>query len=59
MMLIPWSLVGTLSSLKNVKKDVTEMRKGNECGMGFESWIEFKVGDQVQAYEEVAEKRTL
>ncbi|KAL2039456.1 hypothetical protein N7G274_007728 [Stereocaulon virgatum] len=50
---------GTLSSLKNVKKDVTEMRKGTECGMGFEKWTDFRVGDQVQAYEEIIEKRTL
>lgn len=50
---------GTLASLKNVKKDVTEMRKGNECGMGFENWTDFKQGDQVQSYEETSEKRTL
>ncbi|KAK3168148.1 hypothetical protein OEA41_004594 [Lepraria neglecta] len=50
---------GTLSSLKNVKKDVAEMRKGTECGMGFENWTDFRVGDQVQAYEEIVEKRTL
>jgi len=35
------------------------MRKGNECGMSFENWTEFQVGDQVQAYEESVEKRTL
>ena len=52
-------VLGTLSSLKNVKKDVTEMRKGNECGMGFENWTEFKQGDQVQSYEETSEKRSL
>ncbi|KPI44642.1 Translation initiation factor IF-2, mitochondrial [Cyphellophora attinorum] len=28
---------GSLSGLKNVKKDVTEMRKGSECGMAFEA----------------------
>ena len=28
--------VGIINSLKNVKKDVQEMRKGSECGMGFE-----------------------
>ncbi|KAM0798604.1 hypothetical protein BDR22DRAFT_881568 [Usnea florida] len=50
---------GTLSSLKNVKKDITETRKGNECGMGFENWTEFEPGDQVQSYEEISEKRTL
>ena len=52
-------LLGTLSSLKNVKKDVTEMRKGTECGMSFEDWAEFKVGDLVQTYEEILEKRAL
>ncbi|KAK1817641.1 translation initiation factor IF-2 [Friedmanniomyces endolithicus] len=50
---------GTISSLKNVKKDVQEMRKGTECGMGFEGWEGFEVGDQVQTYEEVSEKRKL
>ncbi|KAI9725041.1 MAG: hypothetical protein M1812_000317 [Candelaria pacifica] len=50
---------GNLASLKNVKKDVTEMRKGNECGMGFENWNDFQVGDQVQCYEEIVEKRYL
>ena len=52
-------LLGTLSSLKNVKKDVTEMRKGTECGMSFENWADFKIGDQVQTYEEIIEKRAL
>jgi translation initiation factor IF-2 len=50
---------GTISSLKNVKKDVSEMRKGTECGMGFEGWEGFEVGDQIQTYEERSEKRTL
>ncbi|KAK0783389.1 translation initiation factor IF-2 [Friedmanniomyces endolithicus] len=50
---------GTISSLKNVKKDVQEMRKGTECGMGFEGWEAFEVGDQVQTYEEISEKRKL
>lgn len=50
---------GTVSSLKNVKKDVQEMRKGTECGLGFDGWEEFEDGDQVQTYEEKVEKRTL
>ncbi|APA14419.1 hypothetical protein sscle_12g091890 [Sclerotinia sclerotiorum 1980 UF-70] len=50
---------GKLDSLKNVKKDVPEMRKGGECGMGFIGWSDFKVGDQIQAYEEIREKRYL
>ncbi|KAF2429492.1 initiation factor 2 [Tothia fuscella] len=50
---------GSLHSLKNAKKDVMETRKGTECGMGFEGWTDFEVGDQVQCYEEHSEKRTL
>jgi translation initiation factor IF-2 len=52
-------VIGSLHSLKNVKKDVTEMRKGTECGIGFEEWTGFEVGDQVQCYEEKSEKRRL
>ena len=51
--------IGSLASLKNVKKDVQEMKKGSECGMGFEDWFDFHVGDQIQSYEEKSEKRYL
>lgn len=51
--------IGSLHSLKNVKKDVTEMRKGTECGLGFEDWDEFQEGDQIQCFEEHEEKRSL
>ncbi|KAB8292907.1 hypothetical protein EYC80_007272 [Monilinia laxa] len=50
---------GKLESLKNVKKDVQEMKKGGECGMGFVGWTDFQIGDQIQAYEELQEKRYL
>ncbi|KAK5281525.1 translation initiation factor IF-2 [Exophiala xenobiotica] len=50
---------GMLNSFKNIKKDVTEMRKGSECGMGFENWDGFEVGDQIQSFEEIHEKRSL
>lgn len=52
-------VIGTLSSLKNQKKDVQETRKGNECGMGFQNWDAFEVGDQIQCYEVKVEKRSL
>lgn len=35
------------------------MRKGSECGMGFDEWDDFQPGDQVQCYDETREKRTL
>lgn len=50
---------GAITSLKNVKKDVTEMRKDTECGIGFEGWTEFAIGDRVQCYDEIFEKRYL
>ena len=48
-----------LDSLKNVKKDVMEMRKGSECGISFQGWEDFQEGDQIQSYDEKSEKRTL
>ncbi|KAF2470293.1 initiation factor 2 [Lindgomyces ingoldianus] len=50
---------GILSSLKSQKKDVHEMRKDTECGIAFEGWEAFEVGDKLQCYEEKSEKRTL
>ncbi|PWY76271.1 initiation factor 2 [Aspergillus heteromorphus CBS 117.55] len=50
---------GSITSLKNVKKDVTEMRKDTECGIAFGGWTEFAVGDHIQCYEEIFEKRYL
>jgi translation initiation factor IF-2 len=46
-------------TLKNVKRDVTEMKKGTECGLSFEGWADFEVGDQIQTYEQKEEKRYL
>ncbi|KUI58226.1 Translation initiation factor IF-2, mitochondrial [Cytospora mali] len=50
---------GKLDSLKQGKKDVSEMRKGTECGMSFEEYEDFEVGDIIQMYEEIQEKRYL
>ncbi|KAI4711549.1 hypothetical protein J4E89_004114 [Alternaria sp. Ai002NY15] len=50
---------GVIESLKNQKKDVEQMRKDTECGISFEGWEDFKVGDRIQCYEEKFEKRNL
>ncbi|KAK4124585.1 initiation factor 2 [Parathielavia appendiculata] len=50
---------GVIETLKHVKKDVDEMKKGSECGMSFADWDELQVGDQIQMYEEFTEKRKL
>ncbi|KAL2163398.1 hypothetical protein VTH06DRAFT_5455 [Thermothelomyces fergusii] len=50
---------GVIETLKHIKKDVTEMRKGSECGMSFADWDELKEGDHIQILEEETEKRKL
>ena len=41
---------GNISSLKNEKDDVKEVRKGFECGIGLKGFQDFKVGDALQCY---------
>ncbi|TQS38468.1 hypothetical protein Golomagni_01024 [Golovinomyces magnicellulatus] len=50
---------GELSSLKTGQDDILEASKGNECGLAFAGWSDFQVGDQIQHYEEIYEKRYL
>ncbi|KAK8922434.1 Translation initiation factor IF-2 [Metarhizium anisopliae] len=50
---------GNIDTLKHVKKDVMEMGKGTECGIGLEGFEDFEVDDQIQTYEEVRERRIL
>jgi translation initiation factor IF-2 len=52
-----WS--GELASLKHFKDDVREIKSGNECGLSFEKFQDFKVGDIVESYEVLKEKKTL
>ena len=43
---------GTLESLKHLKNEVTEMRKGTECGIVITGWKQdFLPGDVIQMYE--------
>lgn len=41
---------GELSSLRHVKKDIPEAKKGMECGMDFAGFQDFLAGDIVQSY---------
>ncbi|KAJ4418309.1 translation initiation factor IF-2 [Neurospora sp. IMI 360204] len=51
---------GTISSVKHGKKEVTEMRKGTECGLEFGGeFDDVKEGDLIQVVEEIREKRYL
>lgn len=44
---------GKIDSLKHIKADVREMTAGQECGIQFDGWTDFKEGDMVEAYEMV------
>jgi len=41
---------GDLASLRHEKEDVKEMRLGFECGVGFKSFTDIQVGDQLVCY---------
>jgi translation initiation factor IF-2 len=50
---------GELGSLKRFKDDVKEVSRGFECGLNIERFNDLKVGDVIEAFEEVAVKQTL
>ncbi|OFX47181.1 MAG: translation initiation factor IF-2 [Bacteroidetes bacterium GWA2_40_14] len=50
---------GELGSLKRFKDDAKEVASGYECGLNIERFNDVKVGDIVEAYEQVEVKRTL
>jgi translation initiation factor IF-2 len=50
---------GELGSLKRFKDDAKEVLTGYECGLNITNYNDVKVGDLVEAYEEVEVKKTL
>ena len=50
---------GTLGSLKRFKDDVKEVKNNYECGLNLEKYNDIKVGDIIEAYEEVEVARKL
>lgn len=50
---------GELGSLKRFKDDVKEVTSGFECGMNVERFNDIKVGDFIEAFEEVEVKKKL
>ncbi len=50
---------GELESLKRFKEDVKEVATGYECGLNIRNFNDIKVGDIVEAYEEVEVRKTL
>ena len=48
-----------LGSLKRFKDDVKDVVSNMECGLTIKNFIDLKVGDIVEAFEEEEVKRTL
>lgn len=48
---------GRISSLKHVKENVTEIKKGYECGIGIESFRDIQEGDIIEAFSTEWEPR--
>ncbi|GHT58924.1 translation initiation factor IF-2 [Bacteroidia bacterium] len=50
---------GELGSLKRFKDDVKEVTQGYECGLNIHNFNDIKIGDIVEAFEEIEVKQTL
>jgi len=50
---------GELSSLKRFKDDVKEVSKGYDCGLQIKNYNDIHEGDVIEAFQEVAVKKTL
>ena len=50
---------GKMETLKHVKRDVDEMRKGTECGVALDGFQDLQVDDVVQCFHTVQVPRTL
>ncbi|XP_010275899.1 PREDICTED: translation initiation factor IF-2, chloroplastic-like [Nelumbo nucifera] len=51
--------IGVLDSLKRVKEIVKEVNAGLECGIGVDDFIDWEVGDVVEAFNTMQKRRTL
>ena len=50
---------GEIDSLKRFKDDVKEVQSGYECGISIKNYNDIKVGDELESYTVVEEKRKL
>lgn len=39
--------------MRQLKKDITEARKGMECGLSFRDYSDLQEGDTIQVYEKI------
>ncbi len=50
---------GTLDSLKRIKDNVKEVNAGYECGLGIAHFNDWAVGDRLEAFQMVSQRRPL
>lgn len=50
---------GKIDSLRRVKEDVKEVGAGLECGIGVNDFVDWAVGDIIEAFKVVKKQRTL
>lgn len=50
---------GELASLKRFKDDVKEVSKGYDCGLQVKNYNDIRIGDTIEAFQEVAVKKKL
>ena len=50
---------GELDSLRRFKDDVKEVKNGTECGIGIKNYLDIKIGDVIENFEQREEKRSL
>lgn len=49
-----WNLLsGTIDALKQLKKDMTEVRKGSECGVNLQDFDNLQEGDVIQMFQKI------
>ena len=46
-------MIGNIDAMKHLKKDVTEVRKGTECGLSFTNFQDLREGDLVQFIDKI------
>jgi translation initiation factor IF-2 len=53
-------VAGTIETFRHLKKDITEARKGMECGLSLSKYSgDFLAGDVLQMYETITKPGTL
>lgn len=59
--ILPFQLLylGALEALRQVKKEISEAKKGLECGISFDGYQHFQAGDVIQGIELIESKQRL